>query len=394
MIVAVLGASGFVGTRLVEQLWADDEVEVRPFIHSSGAAAQLARHGRPLQSVDVLSQKDLERALAGCTHVVNCSRGSQFRVMYEGLRNILSAASTHGVQRVVHLSSVAIYGPAFETRTVVDESYPPRVTRGLYAWQKLKQDELIRKAVSRGLPCVTVCPPNIVGPGSSYYLEVLEALRGGRFVYVEDGDMPCDQIDVANLAHAITLALTCSEADGRRIFVTNDESTTWREVVDALSPVAGAPAPPRSMPLAEAVSFDRARAKPSISVRRALKHMTSWEVRAALKKDPLFSSFEKSARSMAARLPEPAQAFIKGRRKDARRGGAAGKAWDNVSERLVNQQLRNAYYSCDRAKEILGFHPIVSFGQSTDAFKRWYRAHSGFGSDAWNLVSELNRSVA
>ncbi len=296
MIVAVLGASGFVGTTLVERLWADADVEVRPLIHSSGAAGRLARFGRPLRSVDVLSQADLDDALAGCTHIVNCSRGSQFQVMYEGLENILRTASRHGVQRVVHLSSVAIYGSAFDAKTVVNESFPPKVRRGLYAWRKLKQDQLIQRAVARGLPCVTLCPSNIVGPGSSYYLEVLDAMRSGRFVYVEDGTMPCDQVDVANLAHAIKLALSCSETDGQRIFVSNGESTTWRDVVDALSPVADAALPPRSMPYPEAVAFDRARAKPSISVRRALKHLASWEVRAALKKDPLFSSLEKSAR--------------------------------------------------------------------------------------------------
>jgi len=43
--IAVVGASGFVGSTLVERLLARGDVEVVPFIHTSGNAMRLARRG-------------------------------------------------------------------------------------------------------------------------------------------------------------------------------------------------------------------------------------------------------------------------------------------------------------------------------------------------------------
>ena len=125
-VVAVVGASGFVGGTLVERLWADGGCEVRPLIHSTGGAGRLARHARPLTTVDVRLKDEVEEALAGCTHVVNCSRGST-EVMDLGLKNLLEVSAAQKVSRFVHLSSTAVYGHVFDRRTTVDERAPVRV---------------------------------------------------------------------------------------------------------------------------------------------------------------------------------------------------------------------------------------------------------------------------
>ena len=88
MKIAVVGASGFVGSTLVERLWSGGRAEVKPLIHSSGNAWRLARHAKPLYSVDLLSKDDLVAVLDGCTHVVNCSRGDS-DTMIRGLANLL-----------------------------------------------------------------------------------------------------------------------------------------------------------------------------------------------------------------------------------------------------------------------------------------------------------------
>ena len=104
--IAVVGASGFVGATFVERMMSREDVRLRPFIRSSGNAWRLARHGSlELETLDLLSETETQKALEGCTHVVNCSRGNP-EVMGLGLDNLLKAAQTAGVQRFVHLSSV------------------------------------------------------------------------------------------------------------------------------------------------------------------------------------------------------------------------------------------------------------------------------------------------
>ena len=108
--IAVVGASGFVGATFVERMMSREGVQLRPFIRSSGNAWRLARHGSlQLATLDLLSEAETRKALEGCTHVVNCSRGNP-KVMGLGLDNLLKASQAAGVQRFVHLSSVAVYG--------------------------------------------------------------------------------------------------------------------------------------------------------------------------------------------------------------------------------------------------------------------------------------------
>ena len=390
-VVAVVGASGFVGSTLVERLWTDGQYEVRPLIHSTGSAGRLARHDRPLTSVDITVKASVRQALAGSTHVVNCSRGS-IEVMDLGLKNLLEVSLEQRVERFVHLSSSAVYGPTFQQRAVISEEAPVRVTKRTYGWKKMRQDRRILEAVRRGLPCVTLCPPNIAGPHSGYLLEVIGALRSGRFVFVDEGRMPCDLVDVENLAQAITLALACESADGHRIFVTNGELTTWRDLVEELAPLAEVSEKLRSLTIEEAVSLHRSQSPRLPSVVGALKHVVSSDVRSILSRDSLFAGFERGARSIALRLPERGQAWLRGSDPDTRLGRDSGKRFADVYPRLVTQQLRNVHYGIDKARRVLAYEPAVSFPRSAEAFRRWYAVHTGFGGSEWPLLRSLHNS--
>ena len=84
--IAVIGASGFVGSTLVEQLLMGTD-EVVPFIHSSGNAWRIARLGIELRALDLLDGRQVEAALHGVTHVVNCSRGGDGCHAYGSSKN-------------------------------------------------------------------------------------------------------------------------------------------------------------------------------------------------------------------------------------------------------------------------------------------------------------------
>ena len=70
-----MGASGFVGVTVVERLLARGADEVVPSIHGSGNAWRLARLGIDLRTLYLLDPGQVESALAGFIHVVNCSPG-------------------------------------------------------------------------------------------------------------------------------------------------------------------------------------------------------------------------------------------------------------------------------------------------------------------------------
>src|SRR4051794_40362052 len=96
--IAVIGASGFVGSTVFERLLAKEPEQPLAFVHSSGNAMRLARRGIELRMLDLLDPKQVDSQLAGATHVINCSRGGD-EVMLKGLKNLLAACRQHRVQR-------------------------------------------------------------------------------------------------------------------------------------------------------------------------------------------------------------------------------------------------------------------------------------------------------
>jgi nucleoside-diphosphate-sugar epimerase len=384
MRVAVLGASGFVGATLVERLWQTGEAEVVPIIHSSGNAARLARFGRPLVMADVLQPATLDRALDGCTHVVNCSRGPA-EVMVEGLRNIIEASRRARVQRFVHLSSVAVYGDIDRTGPLV-EGETPRPTPHTYGWTKLLQDKVVERAAARGLSCTVLCPPNISGSYSHFLLDMLQSLRRRELALVEAGGLPCELIDVENLVHAIALALRAADTGPNRIFVTDGASTTWADLVAALAPLADCTLPVPSMSLADARRM-RGENGTQPSMFAAAKHFLSADVRSVLRKDPWLARAEKNVKGYVRRVPQLNQALA--RRFHKRPAVKTNRSAQRVSERQVLQQLRNIRYSQARARQVIGYQPVVSPEASMDAFRSWYAQMFGWNESSWRLTCHL-----
>jgi nucleoside-diphosphate-sugar epimerase len=383
--IAVFGASGFVGSTLVERLLAEGHTNVVPLIHSSGNAARLARHGLDLRMVDLLSPSSVSAALAGCTAVVNCARGGK-DALIRGLQNLLDASLAARVRRFIHISSVAAYGDAPPGDVL--ETLDPRPEPDTYGASKLAQDMAIKAAVHRGLPAVIICPPNISGPHSPFLLEIVQALRSGIFALVDDGQLPCELIDVENLVHAIRLGLDPSVvADGERIFVTDATHSTWRDLVASLMPLAEA-GPAMELTLDEAVQRAAAPPPPRLSPARALRHLLSSDVRDALRKDPLIAQAETLAKRVAGITPVQVQKALR-RHADGPlkpRKAAAARA---VSMPLLRQQLRRVRYSQLRARTVLHYQPIISVDQSMDAFRRWYGDAFGWNGPSWILLKQL-----
>ena len=384
--IAVIGASGFVGTAVVERLSAiQSGHRVLPFIHTSGNAMGLARRGLEVRFLDLLDSAGVNAALKGVTHVINCSRGGD-DVMIQGLHNLLVAGRKQRIKRFVHLSSVAVYGdpPTADSATETGRTAPKP---GSYGWTKLKQDRMVMRAADAGLPSVVLCPPNISGPGSYFLVALVDALQSGTFALLEDGSAPCNLVDVANLAHAIELGLENGPADGTRMFVTDDEATTWGSVIDALLPLAECAGRPPCLSREALVQHNPETRKPSISLIRSLKHVFSSGVREAMRKDPLWERIDTAFRTAVGKLGRSVE--------DRVRLAVEGplpvpkmNAKPKLSP-LALQQLRGVRHSCSRAKTMLGYQPLYSGAESTRAFGRWYRHQHGMDTAMWPLLRQL-----
>jgi nucleoside-diphosphate-sugar epimerase len=389
--IAVVGASGFVGSTLVERLLAGGRCEVRPLIHRAGSAWRLARLGIELKPVELLSRDALRTALEGCTHVVNCSRGPR-TVMFDGLENLTEVCRSLGMQRLVHLSSVAVYGDPPPPESVHEDA-PTNPVDGGYGWTKLRQDEIVQAACRRGLPSVVLCPPYIGGAYSMFILRLLWAMQEGRFALVDGGGLGCNLVDVQNLAQAIELGLFCEVGDGKRIFVTNDEPTTWRDIADALVPLVSGDGGVPSISEDEGRQLARAATAPPRSTLSTLgRVVSSQETKALLREVALARRLYGIAQATTRWLPGAMRERIDAAMRPPIRI-ERGTVSPDYDARLCGLQLRGVIHSCARARAVLGYRPEVSFARSMAVFRRWYEATHGWGSDFAALFQELNRTA-
>jgi nucleoside-diphosphate-sugar epimerase len=365
--IVIVGASGLVGSEFTERLLGRRDVEVVPLIHSSGSAWRLARRALPLRQVDLLDPAQTTAALAGATHVVNCSRGND-AVMIDGFGNLLRAARAAGVRKFVHLSSVAVYGDPPPPEAGV-ETAPTRPAPGSYGATKLRQDELLQRAAREGLPAVALCPPNIGGPYAYFHLQLADGLRQGTLALVDGGTTPCNTVDVGTLAWTMEQALDADVGDGRRVFVLDDGLLSWADAFAALQAELAGLKAPRAVTAGE---VRRRTAEPVPSIASSLLRPLSGDVREALRRDRRWAAMEAAAKGLVLRLPAGAKDFLRERfasPPDVPHWNPDGRlAW-----RALAQQLRTVRHDAAQARRLFGPPPALTARGSIARFAGWYR---------------------
>lgn len=385
MKIAVLGASGLVGATFVERLLDQGDYDVRPIIHSSGNAWRLARWGVDLTSADVLSRDSVRRALEGATHVVNCTAGTT-DILIKGLKNILAACRACRVERLVHLSSVLVYGDQPDPESV-RESADPRPSPG-YARAKLRQDRMIQAAVRRGTPAVVLCIPNVSGPYSRYLAEVLDAMRHGALPLVEGGAQPINLVDARNVAHAIERALVCARADGQRMFVTDGGEVTWRHLIDELMPLADGCPPLPTISRGQASALTHEEGLFAATKRAVARVLRLEDVKTIVKSEKSLANVYRRLGDRFRALPSRVQRqLLSLAGLDGAKPSPGYQA--NYSARLVLHQLRGVRHSTETANAVLGATSEYDFRASMQSYRAWYAEMYGYGGPFWDLYRQL-----
>jgi nucleoside-diphosphate-sugar epimerase len=257
--VLVTGGSGYFGSVLVEQA------------HARGDAVRILDINRPATAPDgvevvvgdVRDRAVVREATAGIDvvfHNVAQVPLAKDRDLFEsvnvtGTANVLVAARDHGVGKVVHTSSSAVYG--IPRANPVAEDTPPAPLEA-YGRAKLHAEILCRDAVASGLDVTIVRPRTILGHGRLGIMAVLfDFVAAGAPVWVFDGGNNRYQF-----VHADDLAAACLLA-GDRLGPTayNIGATdfgTMRSTLEALTAHAGTGSRVRSLPSAPARAAMRA----------------------------------------------------------------------------------------------------------------------------------------
>jgi NADH dehydrogenase len=228
MKVAVIGATGFVGSHLVPHL-----------VERGHVVRAVARHARRLPgwgeavhplTADVETGAGLGAALTGVdalVHLVAIPREGNGRTFEEvnvrGVDRMLAAARTAGVGRIVHVSALG----------VIDDR------RLGYLSSKWRGEQLVREG---GLEWVVLRPSLLFGVGDGFFNLIKLTLTWwspGVVVVPGDGQTRFQPLSVDDLAIAIERCLVDAERAGAVYELGGPAYLTYRQIVDAVMAATG-----------------------------------------------------------------------------------------------------------------------------------------------------------
>jgi nucleoside-diphosphate-sugar epimerase len=216
MRALVTGATGFVGSHLVEALQRSS-IEVTAFARSAAKAADLVRRGVRVVNGDLDDAAGLDRAVENqdvVYHVagmVAARDETEFlRCNRDGTQNLLTATERQGRPRFVLVSSLAAAGPAPRGTPLLGTEPPRPVTA--YGRSKLAAEHVVR---SSSLPWSIIRPPIVYGPRDREVLKVFRLARLGLAPVFGDGAQELSAVHAGDLAQALLAAAQAPEAIGR-----------------------------------------------------------------------------------------------------------------------------------------------------------------------------------
>ncbi|MGA8036465.1 MAG: hopanoid-associated sugar epimerase [Candidatus Acidiferrales bacterium] len=262
MLILVTGATGFVGSH-VARLLAERGDRVRVLVRPTSQLKALeAVHVEPVQG-DLRDAASLGRAMDGVQRVFHVAADYRLwtrhpEAIYEsnvaGTKRLLEAAEKAGVERFVYTSTVATIAvprhgalPDECTSASIDEMI------GHYKRSKFQAEQVAVEAARAGGPVVIVNPTAPVGPGDWKPTPtgkiILDFLNGKMPAYVDTG------LNVAPVEDVAAGHLLAAEKGrfGER-YILGGRNMTLKQILDALAPVAGRPAPRVRLPHAIALA--------------------------------------------------------------------------------------------------------------------------------------------
>ncbi|MEO8606705.1 MAG: NAD-dependent epimerase/dehydratase family protein [Chloroflexota bacterium] len=243
--VLVTGATGFLGSALTTRL-TQDGVRVRALARSPQKTKYIASlPGVEIVSGDIINADQMHQAVRGCEivfHVAASMGGSidgQRQINTIGTRNVAKAAAGAGVLRVVHVSSIAVYG--YNQRGDVTEATPPNPGQDPYNITKAEAEAELREIASENhMPYSIIRPAMIYGPYSGMWTGKFFRLAKLRpTLFIGRGDGTTFPIFVGDVVDLMVLLAQHPDAVGETFNCAPDPAPTWREFLSAYSKLAG-----------------------------------------------------------------------------------------------------------------------------------------------------------
>lgn len=252
MIVAVTGASGYLGRAVAAELVASGH-HVRTLQRRPSGVEGVTDILGSITDPDAVSR--LVDGAEGIVHLAAkvslAGDPAEFRaVNVEGTRAVLDAAARAGVSRFVQVSSPSVAHAGSALAGVGAEPASPADARGEYARTKAEAELIALGRDSDAMRIVAVRPHLVWGPGDTQLVgRILDRARRGRLPLLDGGRALIDSTYIDNAATGIVAALHRPDtARGRAFVITNGEPRPVGELLAGICLASGVRPPRWSIP--------------------------------------------------------------------------------------------------------------------------------------------------
>ena len=240
MKAMVTGAGGFIGSFLTRALIHRGYAVRGLFLAGEDAAAAEAM-GVEVVRGDLTRPETLEGIADGidvvfhlAARVLDWGAKPTFRrIAVDGTRHLLDCCRGR-VKRLIYFSSIAALG-IHRDLAGLDEEAEAQKSGIPYGDTKAEAERLVTAyGRDHGLDTTIIRPANVIGPGSVWVRDVLDAMLDGPAPLIAGGSAPGAFVSVHNLVDGAILAAESPAAAGRTYHFRDDFDITWAEYIKTL----------------------------------------------------------------------------------------------------------------------------------------------------------------
>lgn len=243
MRALVTGASGFIGSNLVDRLLAEGaEVKclVRPhskltWLSSPDLTMVRGDFHNPSSLAPAVAEVDVVFHVAGATRAAR--RAGYFRGNLEATCNLLQACLKYGSedQKILFVSSLAAAGPS-PGNPLTEDLEPHPVSA--YGASKLAAERAVLE-FGQTRPVMVIRPPAVYGPRDRGTLMLFKSVQRGIHVIPGLSPQKVSLVHVHDLVTGLLLAVRSERALGRVYYICGDGHYDWQTVGEYLGRTLG-----------------------------------------------------------------------------------------------------------------------------------------------------------
>jgi len=217
-MILITGATGFIGSHLTEELVKRNEkVSVLVRDDNLGFIEDFPKEIRKKIKIvkgDLLNKDSLIKSLKGVekvfhlaaiSHPMNIPKHVYYDVNVEGTKNLLEACKKNKVEKIIHVSTMSVFGFSRDGKPLNENS--PKLPVSDYGESKKIGEELaIDFCKKNKIKIVVARPPMVFGPRDMQFLKLFKLINTGFFPLLKRGRAKIEFCYVKNLVNGILLA--------------------------------------------------------------------------------------------------------------------------------------------------------------------------------------------